>query len=499
MPLMGKFRWPGLLERFQVKRVPVHRPEMRRNKEIKHFGVSVKRGNALRRVVRRLSPALVAAAFVAGAAQAQAPETAKAPAASQNAQFVLQNGLSVVVLPDHRAPVVTQMLWFKSGAADDPPGMSGLAHFLEHMMFRGTRSVPDEGYSQAVTRAGGEDNAFTTHDYTVFFERVGRDKLRQIMHLEADRMQNLVITDNEVATERDVVLSERRQRVDNDAGALAEEQARAALYLSHPYGRPVIGWAEEIAHIGKADVVDFYRRHYAPNNAILVISGDVIPEKVREMAETEYGPVPARRMVRRSDYSVPERIGETRLSIAQRIVKVPGFLRIYRVPSYAEAAPGQAEALELAAELLGSGASSALYRKLVAERRLATDVAVSYDGYARDSGEFSISAEPRPGVSLDTLEAAINEALAAFLAHPPTKSALMHAQRKLIADTRFRQDSPYETAMAYGKALAIGLTMQDVEKWPDRIRTVTAAEVKKAADDGLNRRNSVTVHLTVRR
>ena len=273
--------------------------------------------------------AVCALLFAAEGAQAAPPQPAK------TFQFVLQNGLQVVVVPDHRAPVVSEMLWFKVGAIDDPPGISGMAHFFEHMMFRGTRSVPGDGFSQTIARRGGDDNAFTTQDYTVFHEQIAKDRLRLVMHLEADRMANLDLSDSAVGTERDVVLAERRMRVDNDPEALMQEQAEAALYLSHPYGRPVIGWPEEIRHIGHVEADDFYRRHYAPNNAILIVAGDVTVDDVRTAAEAEYGQVPSHELAVRFDYAQPARLGETRLAIARNDAKVPMFLRLYRVQSYA--------------------------------------------------------------------------------------------------------------------------------------------------------------------
>jgi len=420
------------------------------------------------------------------------------PAQAQPAkafQFVLQNGLQVVVVPDHRAPVVTQMVAFKVGAVDDPPGVSGLAHFFEHMMFRGTRAVPGTGYSQTMARNGGDDNAFTTHDYTVFYDQIAKDKLRLAAHLEADRMANLDLSDAAVSAERDVVLEERRLHVDSDPEALTEEQAEAALYLSHPYGRPVIGWPEEIRHIGRAEAEDFYKRHYAPNNAILVVAGDVTPEEVRAAAEAEYGALQAHELGARVDYAQPKRLGETRLIVNRKDAKVPLFLRLYRVESYAEAAPGEAEALEVLARLLGGDATSALYRRLVVEKRIATDVSVEYDGYARDAGEFSISATPRPGVALDAIERAIDEVLNSYVHHAPSKPDLARAKAQLVAGATFRRDSQFEMASAYARALAVGLTVFDVQQWPARIQNVRPGDVQSAAASGLDRVESATAYL----
>ena len=433
--------------------------------------------------------AFLLAAWVLSAGTANA-EPAKA------FQFALQNGLQVVVVPDRRAPVVTQMLWFKVGAVDDPPGISGLAHFFEHMMFRGTKAFPAGQFSLTVARNGGDDNAFTTHDYTVFHEQVTKDKLRLVMHLEADRMVNLNLSDSAVGTERDVVLEERRMRVDNDPEALTEEQAEAVLQLSHPYGRPVIGWPEEIRHIGRVEAEEFYKSHYAPNNAILVVAGDVTSDEVRAAAEAEYGQLPGRELAVRADYAQPARQGETRLSIARPDAKVPMFLRLYRVESYAEAAPGKAEALEILAKLLGGDATSALYRKLVIERRLATDISASYDGYARDGAEFGITARPRPGVSLETLERNIDEVIGEFLRRAPSKAELARAKVQLVAGVTFRRDSQFEMASAYGRALAIGLTVFDVQQWPSRIQAMKGEDVRKAALASLVKKESVTAYLT---
>ncbi|MGA7710528.1 MAG: pitrilysin family protein [Rhizomicrobium sp.] len=411
-------------------------------------------------------------------------------------QFALQNGLQVLVVPDHRAPVVTQMLWFKVGAMDDPPGVSGLAHFFEHMMFRGTKTVPSGQFSQSVARNGGDDNAFTTHDYTVFHEQIAKDKLRLIMHLEADRMVNLDLSDSAVGTERDVVLEERRMRIDDDPDALTEEQVEAALHLSHPYGRPVIGWPDEIRHIGRVEADAFYKNHYAPNNAILIVAGDVTPDGVRAAAEAEYGSLPGRELAVRAEYAQPTRLGETRLAIARVDAKVPLFLRLYRVESYAQAAPGKAEALEVLAKLLGGDPTSALYRKLVVERRLVTDISVSYDGYTRDASEFAISAQPRPGVPLEALEHSIDEVIGDTMRRAPSKLELARAKAQLVAGVTFRRDNQFEMASAYGRALAVGLTALDVQQWPSRILAVKGDAVRKAALDALVKKESVTAYLT---
>ncbi|HTQ15462.1 MAG TPA: pitrilysin family protein [Rhizomicrobium sp.] len=409
-------------------------------------------------------------------------------------QFALQNGMQVVVVPDHRAPVVTQMLWYRVGSVDDPPGLSGMAHFFEHMMFRGTAKYPGEAFSQTIARNGGEDNAFTTHDYTCFYEQIARDRLPLVMALDADRMVNLDLSDANVALERKIVLEERRMRTDEDPQALAREQLEAALYLSHPYGRPVIGWPDEIRHIGRAEARDFYLHHYAPNNAILIVAGDVTPEEVRADAEAAYGKVPARPLTARAEFAQPQRLGETRLAIYRPDVKVPLFLRSYRVPSYATARPGGAESLDVLAEAMGGDPTSTFYRELVVKRRLASDAGVAYDGQVRDAGEFMLYAIPRPGVRPDVLEHAVDQIVTAYMRSAPNTADLERARTQLVASATYRRDSQYELASAYGQDLVIGLTADDVEEWPQRIRAVSADGVTAAARL-LTRRESATAWL----
>jgi zinc protease len=409
-------------------------------------------------------------------------------------QFALQNGMQVLVIPDHRAPVVTQMLWFKVGAVDDPPGISGLAHFFEHMMFRGTKQVPEDQYSQIIAKNGGDENAFTTHDFTAFYEQIASDRLKLVMDLEADRMANLDLSDKNVSTERDVVLEERRMRVDNSPQALLGEQMEAALHLSHPYGRPVIGWAEEVRHIDKMSAQDFYEHHYAPNNATLIVAGDVTPDQIKSLAQSEYGKVPAREIPPRAEFAEPPRLAETRITVQRADAPVPVFTRTYRVPSYAQAAPGQAESFELLSQILGGDQTGALYHILVEQKKLASEAGANYDGNVRDAAEFSVYAVPRPGISLEVLEKAVDQVIQSFTAAPASNTDLNRAKTQLVASVTYRRDSQFAMASAYGTALMIGLTADDVNAWPSRIKAVDANGVRRAAQ-GLNKRDAVSAYL----
>jgi len=407
-------------------------------------------------------------------------------------QFALQNGLSVLVIPDHRAPTATQILFYRVGASDDPPGNSGLAHFFEHMMFRGTPTVPGDQFARTVARNGGEDNAFTTEDYTAFYEQIAKDRLALVMGLDADRMVNLDLSDANVRTERDIVLEERRMRIDNDPQAQLREQMDAALHLSHPYGRPIIGWPEEVRHIGRIEAQSYYSRHYAPNNAILVVAGDVFPDQVRLNAEATYGKAPARQLMPRPDYAQPPRLGETRLTLHRENVKVPQFMRLYRVPSYTEARPGEAEALDVLAQLLGGDATSALYRELVMTRRFASDTGASYSGYMRDAGAFEIYAVPRPGVKMEAIEQAIDAVLKDYATTVAKAADVERAKTQLVASAVYQRDNQLDLASAYGQALAIGLTVDDVREWPSRIRAVTGDQIRDATAKDMTKREAVT-------
>ncbi|MSO67775.1 MAG: insulinase family protein, partial [Pseudolabrys sp.] len=284
-------------------------------------------------------------AIVAVAAALSAPVTASG---IKVADFTLANGLELVVIPDRRAPVVTHMIWYKVGAADETPGKSGLAHFLEHLMFKGTAKNPANKFSQAVARIGGQENAFTSNDYTGYFQRVPREQLKTVMEFEADRMTGLVLTDKVVLPERDVILEEQNQRVANNPRARLSEQIDAALYLNHPYGKPVIGWRHEMEQLSRDDAIGFYRRFYGPNGAVVVIAGDVEPEQVRKLAEETYGKLKRNNaIVTRKRPQEPAPVAGRSLTLADPRVEQPMLQRSYLVPSFANAKPGQSEALEV--------------------------------------------------------------------------------------------------------------------------------------------------------
>ncbi len=411
--------------------------------------------------------------------------------------FKLANGLDVVAIPDHRAPVVTHMVWYRNGAADDPIGKSGIAHFLEHLMFKGTAKHPAGAFSKKLAALGGQENAFTSYDYTAYFQRVAKEHLAAVMDYEADRMTGLSFDDAVVAPERDVVLEERRMRVDANPGAQLSEEMGAALHLHHPYGLPVIGWEHEIAGLSYADAFAYYRRFYTPDNAILVVAGDVTGEEVRALAERIYGPIaPTGADAVRSRTAEPKTRSRRMVTVADPRVRQPVLHRTFLAPSYRLAEGDEAHALDLAMEILGGGATSRLYRDLVVEREIAASAGGSYWGSALDQGSIYFSASPRDeSVSLDALEEALGEALKAFFASGPTEAELARAKTRLVADTIYSRDSQSSLARIYGSSLAIGQTVAEVAAWPDRIERVSGEAVLAAARKHIDLDKGVTGRL----
>lgn len=431
--------------------------------------------------------AALALALQAGVAAAEGPEVA---------DFTLSNGLEVVVIPDHRTPVVTHMIWYKVGSADETAGKSGLAHFLEHLMFKGTARNPAGRFSAWLAEIGGNENAFTSSDYTAYYQSIAKEYLPKAMEFEADRMTGLVLTDDNVLPERDVVLEEYNMRVGNSPEARIGEQIAAALYLNHPYGRPVIGWHQEIEKLNREDALAFYRRFYTPNNAVVVISGDVTAAEVRTLAENTYGKVArVAEVAPRARPQEPEAVAVRQLTMADHRVAQPSLQRSYLVPSAVTAKPGEAEALEILAQLIGNGETCRLYRDLVVEKRLASGANGYYQSTSLDDTRFSVAAVPLPGVTFAALETEIDAVIADVAEHGVTAEEFDRARTRLIADTVYAQDNQSTMARWYGAALTSGENVDRVGSWTARLRKVTREDVQAAARTWLDKRRSVTGYL----
>ncbi|MFN3826624.1 MAG: M16 family metallopeptidase [Micavibrio sp.] len=394
--------------------------------------------------------------------------------------FTLENGMQVVVIPNHRAPVVTHMIWYKVGSADEPRNLSGMAHYLEHLLFKGTPTLAPGEFSRRIRAIGGNENAFTSSDYTAFFESFAVDQLESVMQMEADRMMNTSPPEKDFLSERNVVLEERRERTENDPRGFFSEQLRALLFINHPYGIPVIGWQHEVSALTWKEIEPFYKNFYGPNNAIVVVAGDITAEKFKPLAEKIYGPLKPIKVPERRWTSVPPMIASPTLTLHHADIQQPSWMRMYRVPSLLQDKQ-QGYALGLLEEILSGGAATRFYKSLVVEQKLATSASFNYDGMKISDGVLWLSATPAEGVSLETLEKAVEAEIALLLEKGITEQELAEAKVRLQDSAAFARDSLSGPAMNVGYALAIGLTLDDVEYWPQKIEAITKEEVESTA------------------
>ncbi|WFE73781.1 pitrilysin family protein [Roseinatronobacter sp. S2] len=422
----------------------------------------------------------------------------RAASAEPVTHTTFENGLEVVVIEDRRAPVVVHMVWYKVGAADEPPLQSGIAHFLEHLMFKGTDTMESGEFSRVVEANGGRDNAFTSWDYTGYFQRVASDRLELMMQMEADRMANLSFTEDDWLPERAVILEERGQVLESRVGGQFNESMMAALYKSHPYGIPIIGWRHEMETLTGQNAMDFYDQHYGPNNAILVIAGDVDTGDALEMAQQIYGPVlpnPAIAPVSRT--MEPPHLAERRLRFEDARVGTPYVNRMYLAPVRRAGDQSQAAALQMLAALLGgSSTTSVLERTLNFEQGIALQAWAGYNGMARDYGTFSLGIAPVEGVTLKDAEAALDAAVADFLEEGVDQAQFDRVRHQIRASEIYALDDMQGRARQYGVGLSVGLGVDDIDGWVDALDAVTREDVIAAGQMLLDRRNSVTGYLT---
>ncbi|MBV1895098.1 MAG: insulinase family protein [Rhodobacteraceae bacterium] len=407
--------------------------------------------------------------------------------------FELSNGMQVVVVEDHRAPVLQHMVWYKAGSADEPLGESGVAHFLEHLLFKATDTLESGELSATVAANGGRDNAFTSYDYTGYFQRVAADRLELMMQMEADRMLNIRLTERDIETERDVILEERNQRVENNPSALFSEQKSAAQYLNHRYGVPVIGWRHEMESLNMDDAMSFYGTYYAPNNAVLVVSGDVDPDEVHRLAEQYYGVIPANPdLPERIRTQEPPQTAARRLTFKDARVAQPYVSRSYLAPERDSGAQQKAAALTVLAEILGGGTTSFMAERMQFDDPVAVYTAAYYSGTSLDDTTFSVIAVPSEGVSLTEVEAAMDETLAAFIETGVDEEQLDRIKMQLRASQIYARDNVDGIANRYGRALTSGLTIEDVQAWPDVLQAVTGDDIIAVAREVLQPETSVT-------
>ncbi|MCB1838979.1 MAG: insulinase family protein [Alphaproteobacteria bacterium] len=399
--------------------------------------------------------------------------------------FTLDNGLLGVVVENHSVPVVTHMIWYKVGAADETPGKSGIAHFLEHLMFKG-QSYPGLGklgpgdFSKIIRSLGGNDNAFTSQDYTAFFQTIASKHLKTVMRMEAGRMRGLNLPKDVVDAERLVILEERRQRIDNDPRARFDEQMNEALFPNHPYGTPIIGWFHEMEGLTWEDATSYYKRWYAPNNAILVVSGDVTVDEVKALAQKTYGLIPRVDVPKRARTVSPPFIAKTSVKMTHPVVQEPVFVREYRVPSARENLKDSL-ALQVLEEIMDGGATSRLYKDLVVEKKVASSVNLSYVSFAWDDSTLSISAVPMDGLTPEQAEAAVDDELRTLIKDGVKEEELKDAVLRLQAQAIYARDSVTGPAMVVGYTLVTGSSLDELETWPQLIEGVTAQQVQDVA------------------
>ncbi len=431
--------------------------------------------------------ALSSPAFAKDAAPEWAPET-----------FKLDNGMEVIVLPDHRAPVVTHMVWYRVGAADEMPGKSGIAHLFEHLMFKATDDIPAGEFSKIVARNGGQDNAFTSWDYTAYYQRVAKDRLEKMMSMEAERMTDLILTEEEVYPERDVVKEERRQRIENSPSAILFEKVMASLYPEHPYGIPVIGFMDEVAKLDINDANTFYNHWYAPENAVLVVAGDMTAEELKPLATKIYGKIEPK------GEGLAERVWPAVKPLSEAVtvthsdpkVRQESWEEYWQGTSYSKTEDGlDPYAIDLAAQILGGGRTSRLYQSLVEDQKVAVNAWAWSWTSLKAGGPFAVGASPARGVDLDTVSSAAHEVIADFIKNGPTEDELKRAKSNMIADAIFQRDSQSSMAQMYGSARARGDSLDTIAEWPDKIKSVTAEQVREVLVKYIQDKPSVTSKL----
>ena len=408
--------------------------------------------------------------------------------------FSLENGMRVVVIEDHRAPVVTHMVWYRAGASDENSGKSGIAHLLEHLLFKETENVENGEFSQTVAALGGSDNAFTSQDYTAYYQRVSKQYLDLMMYYESDRMKNQKISELDFNTELKVVIEERSQRTDSKPGALFNEQNMASLYLNHPYGVPIVGWRHELEDLDREDAIDFYKTYYSPNNAILIVSGDVDPENVQILANKFYGSLENTIYLDvRKRPAEPPQIVERRLIFEDERVSQPYITRTYLA---AERDPGQqreAAALTLVADLIGSdGIQSILGKTLQLDNKKAIYTNAYYNGLSYDDTNFSLIVVPNNDVTLLDIEVELDKVINTFISNGIDEDHLERIKFQYKAQQIYSLDSAYSQARRFGVALTSGLTIEDVLAWPKIIQDIKSSEILAAAVSLFKKESSVT-------
>ncbi len=415
------------------------------------------------------------------------------PALATVTDVTLENGLRVIVKEDHRAPVAVSQLWYRAGSMDEFNGTTGVAHVLEHMMFKGTEKVPDGQFSKRIAAAGGRENAFTNRDVTVYFQQLQKDRLPLAFELEADRMANLRLNDESFAKEIQVVMEERRMRTEDNPQSVAYEQLLSVAYQAHPYRHPVIGWMDDLENMKPQDARDWYGRWYAPNNAVLVVAGDVQPAEIIALAKQQFGPLVKKNLPERKPQAEPVSRGEKRLTV-KAPAKLPSVLMAWHAPALRDMdKENMPWALQVLAGILDGHDSARLKKHLVKEERLAVDAGASYDMLARGPGMFYAEGTPAESKTPQELEKAIKAEIARIQNEGVSESELRRVKAQVIAADVYQRDSIFYQAMQLGELATLGLPLDLMNARVSKIKAVTAEQVKEAAKWLIDDRLTVAV------
>jgi len=398
----------------------------------------------------------------------------------------LSNGLKVIVKEDHRAPVLVQQVWYRAGSMDERTGVTGVAHVLEHMMFKGTKDVPVGQFSKVIAAAGGRENAFTSYDHTAYFQQLHKSKLPLAMKLESDRMHNLLMSEKEFAKEIKVVMEERRWRTDDEPRSLLFEKMMAAAYQEHPYHNPVIGWMTDLQNMNADDALDWYKTWYAPNNATLVVAGDVKASEVFALAQRYYGSIPAGELPKRKAVGEAEQLGIKRLTV-KAPAELPFLVMAWHAPTLRDAEKDwKPYALEVLVGVLDGNSSARLNKALVREQQVAMDVGTGYDSVARGPGLFVIEATPREGKTVADVEAALRAQLALLVRDGVSAEELQRVKAQVTAGEVYKRDSVFYQAMQIGQLESAGMSHKDIPVMLEKLQTVTAQQVRDVARELFN-------------
>lgn len=399
-------------------------------------------------------------------------------------EYMLANGLKIVVKEDHRSPVVISQIWYKAGSIDELNGTTGVAHVLEHMMFKGTKNVSSGEFSKKIAAIGGRDNAFTSRDYTGYFQQLHKSELALAMKLEADRMRNLILTKEEFAKEIKVVMEERRLRTDDQPHALVYEKMMSVAYQSHPYRRPIIGWMNDLENMSVDDAQEWYDRWYAPNNAVLVVVGDVDPKEVYSLAQKYYGEIKSRpidSLALRKPQTEVTQAGIKRLQV-KAPAQMPYLVMGYHAPVLHDAnADWEPYALEMLVGVLDGNDSARLNKELVREKQIASSINADYDSTGRGPGMFFLSGTPSEGRSVAELESALRIEIERLINAGVTEKELGRVRAQVVSGHVFQLDSMFYQAMQIGQLESVGLSYRDLDTIIKKLQAVTAKQVREVA------------------